>query len=95
MLRTPGGTLRQDILEWLKDPAAHFPAQPHGDPVENGVTADAVAAKLGVPVAVALTHLELLADLGLLRTDGSRQHTRYRRDEIRIAEVARLFEKGW
>lgn len=95
MLRTPGGTLRQDILEWLKDPVAHFAPQPHGDPVEDGVTADAVASRLGVPRAVAVTHLDLLADLGLLSTSGSGQHTYYRRDEVRIAEVARMFEKGW
>ncbi|MDC2954888.1 helix-turn-helix domain-containing protein [Streptomyces gilvifuscus] len=95
MLRTPGGTLRQDILEWLKDPAAHFAPRPHGDPVEDGATADAVATKLGVPRAVARTHLDLLADLGLLRTRRNGQHTYYRRDEMRIAEVARMFEKGW
>ena len=95
MLRTPVSEKRLDILEWLKDPAAHFPPQPHGDLVEDGVTADAVAAKLGVPRTVACTHLELLADIGLLRTRRIRRRTYYRRDEIRIAEVARMFEKGW
>lgn len=95
MLRTPGGTLRQDILEWLKDPDAHFAPRPHGDPAEDGVTADAVAGKLGVPLAVALTHLGLLADLGVLCVRTSGRHTYYRRDEVRIAEVARMFEKGW
>ncbi|MFF4255286.1 ArsR family transcriptional regulator [Streptomyces sp. NPDC001663] len=95
MLRTPVSEKRLDILEWLKDPAAHFPPQPHGDLVEDGVTADAVAAKLGVPRTVACTHLELLAGIGLLRTRRIRRRTYYRRDEIRIAEVARMFEKGW
>ncbi|WLW57485.1 helix-turn-helix domain-containing protein [Streptomyces sp. YU58] len=95
MLRAPTGDRRLDILEWLKNPAAHFPPPKHGDLVEDGVTADAVAAKLGVRREVAETHLDLLADIGLLRTRRIRRRTHYRRDEIRIAEVARMFEKGW
>ncbi|MEV0634664.1 helix-turn-helix domain-containing protein [Streptomyces sp. NPDC050619] len=95
MLRTPTGERRLDILEWLKDPAAHFPPQRHGDLVEDGVTADTLAERLGVPRAVAETHLSLLADIGLLRTKRIRRRTHYRRDEMRIAEVARMFEKGW
>lgn len=95
MLRTPVSVRRLDILEWLKDPAAHFPKQRQGDPVEDGVSADAVAAKLGVPRKVAETHLGLLADIGLLRTKRIRRRTYYRRDEVRNAEVARMFEKGW
>ncbi|WP_371674627.1 helix-turn-helix domain-containing protein [Streptomyces sp. NBC_00289] len=95
MLRTSVSARRLDILEWLKDPVAHFPPQRHGDPVEDGVTAGAVADKLGVRRSVAVTHLGLLVDLGLLRTRKIRRRTYYRRDEVRIAEVARMFEKGW
>jgi ArsR family transcriptional regulator len=95
MLRTPVSATRLDILEWLKDPVAHFPERRHGDPAEDGVTADAVAAKLGVPRKVAETHLGLLAGLGLLRTKRIRRRVYYRRDDMRIAEVARMFEKGW
>ncbi|ELS50727.1 helix-turn-helix domain-containing protein [Streptomyces viridochromogenes] len=95
MLRTPVSVRRLDILEWLKDPAAHFPRQRQDDPVEDGVTAAAVAAKLGVPRKVAETHLALLADIGVLRTRRIRRRLYYRRDEMRIAEVARMFDKGW
>ncbi|WP_020118138.1 helix-turn-helix transcriptional regulator [Streptomyces canus] len=95
MLRTPANQTRLDILEWLKDPAAHFPAQRYGDPGRDGVSARAVAVKLGVPRSVAETHLGLLVDIGLLRTRRVRWRTYYRRDEMRIAEVARMFEKGW
>ncbi|MEU1044109.1 ArsR family transcriptional regulator [Streptomyces sp. NPDC005897] len=95
MLRTPVHGTRLDILEWLKDPAAHFPAQRRVDPVEHGVHAGSVAAKLGVSRRVAETHLGLLAGLGLLRAQRIRRRTYYRRDEVRIAEVARMFEKGW
>ncbi|MER5375601.1 ArsR family transcriptional regulator [Streptomyces sp. NPDC002132] len=95
MLRTPVSERRLAILEWLKDPERHFPPQRHGDLVEDGVSADALAAKLGVRRRVADTHLTLLADLGLLRAKRIRRRTHYRRDEMRIAEVARMFEKGW
>ncbi|GHB39498.1 hypothetical protein GCM10010377_32860 [Streptomyces viridiviolaceus] len=95
MLRTPVGGTRLDILEWLKDPGVHFPRARRADVAAQGVGADLVAAKLGVPRRVALTHLELLVDLGLLRTSRIRRRTYYRRDEVRIAEVARMFEKGW
>lgn len=95
MLRTPTGDRRLAILEWLKDPAAHFPPRGHADLLTDGVTADAVAERLGVRPAVAEAHLALLADIGLLRTTRVGRRTRYRRDEMRIAEVARMFEKGW
>ncbi|MGW0075568.1 helix-turn-helix domain-containing protein [Streptomyces cellulosae] len=93
MLRTPADGTRLHILAWLGDP----------DTAERGLTADDVAARLGVPRSAALTHLHLLTALGLLhptalgllhptaRVDGPR----YRRDEIRLAEVTQLFEKGW
>ncbi|MEV7995265.1 ArsR family transcriptional regulator [Streptomyces sp. NPDC086077] len=95
MLRTPAGDARLRILEWLKDPVAHFPRQRYADLVTDGVCADAVAAKLGVPRAVARTHLTLLTNLGMLRAKRVRRRVHYRRDEVRIAEVARIFEKGW
>ncbi|MFI2427328.1 helix-turn-helix domain-containing protein [Streptomyces sp. NPDC018955] len=65
------------------------------DATADGLTAEAVAARLGLPRPAALTHLRLLTALGLLRTDGSGARARHRRDEARIAEVARLFEEGW
>ncbi|GHH10402.1 ArsR/SmtB family transcription factor [Streptomyces lanatus] len=95
MLRTPAGRRRMDILEWLKDPVAHFPDQGPGDPVEDGVTADAIAVKLNVSREAAETHLGLLVNIGLLRTKRIGPYVHYRRDEMRIAEVARMFEKGW
>jgi DNA-binding transcriptional ArsR family regulator len=69
MLRRPVDGARLDILEWLKDPAAHFPppCAPAG-PAAHGADADAVAARLGVPRRVAETHLALLTAVGLLRT---------------------------
>ncbi|MET9732104.1 helix-turn-helix domain-containing protein [Streptomyces sp. NPDC006458] len=95
MLRTPTSELRLEILELMKDPAAHFPPGRLGGTAEDGVTAEAVAVLLGLRSEAAATHLRFLADLGLLRARRVRRSVHYRRDEIRIAEVARMFEKGW
>lgn len=92
---TPSGRMRQTILEWLKEPAAHFPAPGRRDLAATGVTARAVAAKLGVRPRTARAHLDFLTRLGVLSTRRLYCRTYYRRDEIRIAEVARVFEKGW
>ncbi|MFI2642277.1 ArsR family transcriptional regulator [Streptomyces sp. NPDC018610] len=96
MPRTPAGRTRTAILEWLKDPPGHAPrGRSRRPPDGRGATARAVAAGLGIPLRTARTHLALLADLGLLRTRRVLRRTYYRRDEFRIAEVCRLFEKGW
>ncbi|MEU3663482.1 helix-turn-helix domain-containing protein [Streptomyces sp. NPDC032940] len=95
MPATPAHGTRRDILEWLRDPDAHFPPQRRPDAYAHGVPAGLVAAKLGVPRRVAQRHLRLLVALGLLRAGRFRRRTRYRPDEARIAEVAGLFEKGW
>nr|WP_245264568.1 hypothetical protein [Mesorhizobium sp. LNJC405B00] len=42
---------RLQILDWLKDPQAHFPAQADGDLVEDGVCALLIAEKLGITQA--------------------------------------------
>ncbi|MET7389237.1 ArsR family transcriptional regulator [Streptomyces sp. NPDC005529] len=95
MLKVPDNGHRLDILEWLRDPAEHFPRQRHGDLVEDGVSPESLAHKLGVSRAVARTHLDLLTGVGLLRAKRVRRRTYYRRDEYRIAEVSHFFEKGW
>ncbi|TIN05261.1 MAG: helix-turn-helix transcriptional regulator, partial [Mesorhizobium sp.] len=42
---------RLQILDWLKDPRAHFPPQTDGDLVEDGVCALLIAEKLGITQA--------------------------------------------
>ncbi|MHB9864281.1 ArsR family transcriptional regulator [Streptomyces sp. YIM S03343] len=96
MLRIPISETRVVILDWLKDPATHFPhPQQHGDPATDGVTSEAVAQKLGVSRGTAETHLTVLTAFGLLSSKDIGNHTFYRRDESRISEVSGMFEKGW
>ncbi len=80
---------RLQILEWLKDPLAHFPPQVDGDLVEDGVCGVSVAAKLGVSQPTASEHLKILSQAGLLRSKRIKQWTFYRRDETRIQEIKR------
>ncbi|MFD5337932.1 ArsR/SmtB family transcription factor [Streptomyces hawaiiensis] len=85
MLRTPTDETRLRILAWLKEPG----------PAADGVTADTVAERFSMPRPVAVTHLRLLEATGMLRTSRSAGRVRYHRDDMRIADVARMFEKGW
>lgn len=80
---------RLQILEWLKDPPAHFPPQVDGDLVADGVCGVAIAAKLGVSQPTASEHLKILSQAGLLRTKRIKQWTFYRRDETRIQKIKR------
>ena len=72
------------ILEWLKDPRAHFPPQRDGDLVKDGVCGVLIAAKLGVSQPTVSEHLKVLAQAGLVRAKRIKQWTFYRRDEARI-----------
>jgi DNA-binding transcriptional ArsR family regulator len=47
-LRALANDKRLSILEWLRDPRAHFPPQADGDLVEDGVCGASIAGKLGV-----------------------------------------------
>jgi len=72
------------ILEWLKDPRAHFPPQIDGDLVKDGVCGVLIAAKLGVSQPTVSEHLKVLAQAGLVRAKRIKQWTFYKRDEACI-----------
>lgn len=95
MLKALGSDKRLAIMEWLRDPTAHFPPQRDGDLVEDGVCSVFIADKLGVSQPTASVHLKLLTAAGLLRAKKIKQWTFYRRDEQRITEVKQMFHDGW
>jgi ArsR family transcriptional regulator len=86
-LRALANDRRLQILEWLKRPRAHFPAQVDGDLVTDGVCSVNIARKLRVSQPTASEHLNVLARAGLVRGKRIKQWTFYRRDEKRIREV--------
>ena len=78
---------RLAILDWLRDPEAHFPAQSDGDLVQDGVCGLLIAEKLGVSQPTASEHLKILVQAGLLRGKRIKQWTFYRRDETAIGRL--------
>lgn len=80
---------RLQILEWLKDPTAHFPPQEHGDPVEHGACNQFIVDKLGVSQPAASRHLKVLVDAGLVLATPRKGWTYYRRDEDAISDLTR------
>jgi DNA-binding transcriptional ArsR family regulator len=86
-LRALANDRRLQILEWLKDPRAHFPPQVDGDLVDDGVCGNFIADKLGVSQPTASEHLKVLTQAGLIRGKRIKQWTFYKRDEERIAAI--------
>jgi DNA-binding transcriptional ArsR family regulator len=86
-LRALANDRRLQILDWLKDPRAHFPPQVDGDLVDDGVCGIFIADKMGISQPTVSEHLRILADAGLLRGKRIRQWTFYKRDEEAIGRI--------
>src|ERR1700731_1874308 len=78
---------RLQILEWLKDPEAHFRPQVDGDLVKDGVCAVLLAEKLGVSQPTLSEHMRILSEAELVQGKRIKQWIFYRRDERRIREI--------
>ncbi|HXX39982.1 MAG TPA: metalloregulator ArsR/SmtB family transcription factor [bacterium] len=86
-LRAIASERRLLILEWLKDPRAHFPPQVDGDLVKDGVCGVLIARKLGVSQPTVSQHMKVLTQAGLVRSKRIKQWTFYKRDEKHIREI--------
>jgi DNA-binding transcriptional ArsR family regulator len=78
---------RLQVLEWLRDPRAHFPPQRDGDLVDDGVCVLFIANKLGVAQPTATAHMQALARAGLVTSKRIGQWTFYKRDEAALAAL--------
>jgi DNA-binding transcriptional ArsR family regulator len=91
-LRALANERRLQILDWLKEPRAHFREQVDGDLVEDGVCGLLIAEKLGISQPTVTEHMKLLVDIGAVRAKRIKQWTFYKRDEARLrtlkAEIA-------
>ena len=76
VLRALANDRRLQILEWLKHPRKHFPAQVDGDLVRDGVCGVLIARKLHVSQPTASEHLNILMRAGLLRAKRLKQWTK-------------------
>ena len=75
---------RLQILDWLRDPRAHFRPQLDGDLVEDGVCGVLIAEKLGVSPPTLSEHMRILTAAGLVRAKRIKGWTLYKRDEKAI-----------
>jgi len=91
-LRALANERRLQILEWLKDPEAHFRPQVDGDLVKDGVCAALIAEKLGVSQPALSEHMKILVTAGLVRGKRIKQWTFYKRDEAEIRQVKNLLK---
>jgi DNA-binding transcriptional ArsR family regulator len=92
-LRALASDRRLLILEWLKEPRAHFAEQVDGDLVKDGVCGVRIAEKLKVSQPTASEHLRILVAAGLLKTRRIKQWTFYKRDETQIRAMKRAIAK--
>lgn len=91
-LKALGNDRRLLILDWLKDPRAHFPPQVDGDLVEDGVCGVHIAAKLAVSQPTLSEHMRILTQAGLVVPKRIKQWTFYRRNEDAIAALKTAFD---
>jgi DNA-binding transcriptional ArsR family regulator len=78
---------RIQILDWLKDPRAHFREQVDGDLVDDGVCGVLIAEKLGITQPTLSEHMKVLVQAGVVTTRKIKQWTFYRRNEARIRAI--------
>ena len=95
LLKALASDKRLLVLDWLRDPEAHFPPQRDGDLVQDGVCSQLIAEKLGVSQPTCGEHLRLLSDADLLRSKKLKQWVFYQRNEARIAEVKEMLHSDW
>ncbi len=90
VLKALASERRLQILDWLKDPVAHFPPQEHGDPEAHGACNQFIVEKLGVSQPAGSRHLKVLTDAGLVIPTRRKGWVYYRRNEAALADLAAL-----
>jgi len=89
-----GNDRRLQILEWLKQPKAHFRPQLDGDLVKDGVCAALLAEKLNISQPTLSEHMRVLCQAGLVESKRIKQWTFYKRNEARIRDIKRSIAAG-
>ena len=92
-LKALGNDRRLQILDWLKDPRAHFREQIDGCLVDDGVCGLLIAEKLGVSQPTLSEHMRVLVQADLVIPTRIKQWTFYRRNEPAISALKQAFSK--
>lgn len=91
-LKALANARRLQILDWLRDPRAHFPEQVDGDLVKDGVCGVFIAKKLGLSQPTTHKHLKALTEAGFLSSKRLKQWTFFKREEAALKAARRLTE---
>ncbi|MFD8232616.1 ArsR/SmtB family transcription factor [Streptomyces sp. NPDC059696] len=84
-----GNPARLQIMQWLKDPEAHFGAyEPIADRRTVGVCVTHIQAKAGLAQSTVSSYMSTLERAGLVRPTRIGKWTHYRRDEERLTRLA-------
>jgi ArsR family transcriptional regulator len=94
VLKALANERRLQILEWLKDPRAHFRSQVDGDLVEDGVCGILIAEKLEVSAPTLSEHMRVLVGAGLVKPKRIKGWTMYKRDEKAISAAKKAIQSA-
>lgn len=85
-----GNDRRFQIVQWLRDPTAHFPAQQDGDLVTDGVCSGAIVKKLGLSQPSVTAHMKILIAANIVRSKKIKQWTFYQIDSESLKQAGNL-----
>jgi len=94
VLKALANERRLQILEWLKDPRAHFRPQVDGDLVDDGVCGVLIAEKLEVSAPTLSEHMRVLVGTGLVKSKRIKGWTMYKRDEKAISAAKKAIQSS-
>jgi DNA-binding transcriptional ArsR family regulator len=94
VLKALANERRLQILEWLRDPRAHFHRQVDGDLVEDGVCGVLIAEKLEVSAPTLSEHMRVLVGAGLVKPKRIKGWTMYKRDEKAISAAKKAIQSS-
>ncbi|WP_395449060.1 ArsR/SmtB family transcription factor [Aminobacter sp. UC22_36] len=93
VLRAIACESRLRILEYLKDPAAHFESQDGFDVAVDGVWNKLIARKLGISQESVTAHMKCLVEAGLVTVTKVGTRRLYSADSVRIGETIAALER--
>ena len=88
LLQALASPQRAQIMEWLLDPAAHFPPQRDGDLVADGVCVGFITEKTGLSQPTVTTYMQMLERAGLVRSKRIKNWVFYKARRETLAALA-------
>lgn len=94
VIKSLSNQTRLNILEWLKEPSKHFPAEELTDyKPELGVCVSDIARKAGMSVPTVSVFLKTMSAANVLTATREDQWTYYKRNEQAIQDFAKYIKE--